>query len=339
MPDSARSSMTCAPNWTRSHKHRRTTRSGVKTFGYSTVGVRRRTSVVTKRDSSALGSPAAWLAELLPAMKVVGVTWGNTIRYLLEALGTNHPKQLRNAKPTFVPLSGELLNDPSIWLSSTSLVAQLHRVVHGQSGDPPLSLGAAPARIPYRFQATKQKLTKGERESLRALTGDILGYRKVFRGWTDDRTGERHGPLVKRLDSLLACVGCDYSQSKAPWLDEVTSREELSPEDLDRLTHGDLAGVFLSKATIKQSGRKAKEPQSDKLDKFNSRWMGAKEEDIGECAARAAKNKTPGVILVAVGKRKAGIVTECVRQGLVNQLIIDYDLARAIVDLPDIPTG
>jgi DNA-binding transcriptional regulator LsrR (DeoR family) len=289
---------------------------------------------------------AARLDELLPRMGTVGVTWGNTIGCLIRALGERFPNPPSEGKPTiFVPLSGVLLNDPSISLSSTSLVAQFHRIVNGKdSTHLPLSLGAAPARIPYRFQATKRLLTREEKKAIEALTHDIRGYRIVFLGGKEaeefnrslqrsergPRRGNNFDPQVNRLDSLITSVGCDYSKSKDPWLDELSTREELSPSDLDRLTHGDIGGVFIPKDGISNESMR-------KLNDINSRWLGSKVEVVRGCAEYASEKETPGVILVAVGKRKARIVTECVRKGLVNQLIIDYDLAKAIVDLPDSP--
>ena len=95
------------------------------------------------------------------------------------------------------------------------------------------------------------------------------------------------------------------------------------------MTHGDIGGVFLPKEEI----RKSDPLMWRKLEDINTYWMGAKKTHFEHCAKNAAKAQTPGVILVAVGSRKARIVTECVRKGLVNQLIIDHDLARAIVEL------
>ena len=38
------------------------------------------------------------------------------------------------------------------------------------------------------------------------------------------------------------------------------------------------------------------------------------------------------VIVAAAGREKANIVLECLRRGLINQLLIDDDLARALVN-------
>jgi hypothetical protein len=290
---------------------------------------------------------AEQLAKFFSGVGSVGVTWGNTIWWIIRALEANPSCLPEHKKPiTFVPLSGVLLNDPSIKLSSTSLVEQLHQLVNPESKEPPLSLGAAPARIPYRFQKSGNPLSDEERQALIEFTHDIRDYRKIFppdKHQTDMKASPRAKisrqnftssiPKVELLDALITSVGCDYSLSDDPWLDEVSTRENLPPSDLARVTHGDIGGVFLPKEEIEKT-----EPEMWTILKdINDRWMGAKQEHFENCAKKAALSRMPGVILVAVGSRKARIVTECVRKGLVNQLIIDSDLAQAIVEL-DAPT-
>jgi DNA-binding transcriptional regulator LsrR (DeoR family) len=40
------------------------------------------------------------------------------------------------------------------------------------------------------------------------------------------------------------------------------------------------------------------------------------------------------VVVLALGRAKAEITLECVRAGLINELVIDHDLAQALVHGP-----
>ena len=54
-------------------------------------------------------------------------------------------------------------------------------------------------------------------------------------------------------------------------------------------------------------------------------------EQMKACAKRARQTGSPGVILPVLGHSKARIVIEVVRRGLVNELILDHDIADEIV--------
>ena len=270
-------------------------------------------------------------------MHKVGVTWGKTIACVVDALETRLPLPPRKSSAIeFVPLSGTLLSDPNIRLSSSSLVDRLHEIVNGQSTGA-LSLAAVPARLPGKmlplthklrslkkqFGLNNKSLWELQRAILEVYIHEIHGYQNVFLG------GVGKEPLAERVDTILTSVGCDYAQSNDPWLNEMISCETLAKDndgarrELARIAVGDLGGIFLPTPDARQE-------DLEKLADINRRWKGASESHIQECAVRAANEGKPGVILIAIGARKAKIVKECVRKGLINQLVIDRDLAEEI---------
>ena len=207
-------------------------------------------SLATDRDQHEVrlqqfGAAAAeHLAKLFSGVGLVGVTWGNTIGWIIRAIEANPSCLPEREEPiTFVPLSGVLLNDPSIKLSSTSLVADLHRIVNRGSTLPPLSLAAAPARIPYQFQKLGKPLTVEQRKVLIEFTHDIPDYRKIFledepetdaarsspRANTSRQNRKPSAPKIELLDALITSVGCDYSLSDDPWLDEMSTPRATFP--------------------------------------------------------------------------------------------------------------
>jgi hypothetical protein len=70
-----------------------------------------------------------------------------------------------------------------------------------------------------------------------------------------------------------------------------------------------------------------------KVKRINTQWTGIQREHVARCAERArASEGTPGVIVLAIGRAKAEAVIEAVNQSLVNHLLIDQDLADALVE-------
>ncbi|MBA4065490.1 MAG: hypothetical protein C0501_17600 [Isosphaera sp.] len=275
-----------------------------------------------KRLRRFAGLAAGDLAELLYGARTVGVTWGKTLNHLVEALKSSRP-EWRPVNPLrFVPLSGVLLNDPYIRFSSTSLVARLHGILNGRQ-DPPLSLAAVPARIPAKFYTTGQLLTDEQQSALRLYVTNIPGHHRIFGGTVAGAKSRKSSekPLVELMDSMVTSVGGDYSRSADPWREEMLHSENLTKHDLDQLALGDINGVFLPRPDAARE-----------LADINTRCTGATLDHIRRCARDAAANSRPGVILTAIGKGKAEVVERCIREGLVNQLLIDHDLSQALAD-------
>src|SRR5205807_2708443 len=119
-------------------------------------------------------------------------------------------------------------------------------------------------------------------------------------------------------DCLLTGVGAGYKKTDDPWFKEMTQLEVTTKVVLDKLAIGDIGGIFLAR----------EESTRERIEDINQRWTGIKEEHIRRCAKEAQQSDRSGVIVVAVGSHKAEIIRECVRLGLVNELIIDYELAK-----------
>ena len=59
-------------------------------------------------------------------------------------------------------------------------------------------------------------------------------------------------------------------------------------------------------------------------------WSGISMEALVDCARRARAKRRGGVLVLALGARKAPVIYECLRRGLISQLIVDSDLADAL---------
>ena len=95
-------------------------------------------------------------------------------------------------------------------------------------------------------------------------------------------------------------------------------------ERLKELIKGDVAGALIKRAKLTPVREREVEDIGKKY------WTGIREENLFDIASRARKTGKPGVIIVAIGGNKADVLLAVLKMGLVNELIIDHDLAEAL---------
>ena len=255
---------------------------------------------------------AARLQELVPRMGLVGVTWGKTIARVVDGLRLLNPHAPQLPRPVrFIPLTGEPLTYPDPETSSSTLA---HRL--GEIFAPGLhafhSLAAVPAFIPAKF-------TRKSQTTIRDFIAEIAGYRLIFE--RADPAGRPQEPLVDRLDAIITGVGTVSPGVSGRLLDDRIMAEGVTKEQLQERAVGDIGGVFLPRVARDRVVRG-----------INERWTGVRLEHILRCAQVAAHDHTrAGVVVVAMGQAKAQITLESVRAGLITELILDHDLARALL--------
>ncbi|HEX4589308.1 MAG TPA: sugar-binding domain-containing protein, partial [Gemmataceae bacterium] len=255
---------------------------------------------------------AARLQELFPRMGVVGVAWGKTIARVVDGLRVLNPHAPRLPRPVrFIPLTGEPLTYPDPETSSSTLA---HRL--GEMLSPGLhafhSLAAVPAFIPAKF-ARKSQTT------IREFIAEIAGYRLIFEH--TDSAGRPQEPLVDRLDSIITGVGTVSPGVSGRLLDDRVVAEGVTKEQLQDRVVGDIGGIFLPRT-----------PRDPVVRGINERWTGVRLDHLRRCAQSAVHDRTrAGVIVLAIGSAKAQVMLDCVRAGLITELVIDHDLAQALL--------
>jgi hypothetical protein len=63
---------------------------------------------------------------------------------------------------------------------------------------------------------------------------------------------------------------------------------------------------------------------------LNQGWTGIKGTHLESVARNATAGGSPGIILLAAGPAKADMVRELVRLGLVNEILVDLSLGKAL---------
>jgi hypothetical protein len=290
-----------------------------------------------KRQQLFAWNAALYVRELIPQMHRIGVAWGKTIARLIDGLRPLHPRFERGT--LFYPVSGEPLREHGEENSATTLASSLQAFVEGGPHDPP-GLNMVIPCIPDRFD---EEVTT---EIKRSLLGQVEGYRRIF------LNDGLQGPLIDEIDTLITGVGTASKTSTDPWLIERVNAMQKEPaltrEDFEAYTFGDVAGVYLLRPGLTEliAARCVKNPRGSgkasgtpnnaiegKVRRINAQWTGIQREHLARCAERArASQKTAGVIVLAIGRAKSEIVIEAVNQSLVNHLLIDQDLADALIE-------
>ena len=130
----------------------------------------------------------------------------------------------------------------------------------------------------------------------------------------------QEGPLIDRLNCVLTSVGTKHLSDD--WIVDAAEAAEMNADSLDKISYGNISGVFLPRPGINRR-------QKEAVEGINARGTGIKKSHLKQCAAR-----DPGVVVLAIGRGKAEITRETVRQKLVSRLYVDHELKDALLDLP-----
>jgi hypothetical protein len=292
---------------------------------------------------------AAVVKQLLVTVKgTVGVTWGNTVWHLSQALNaTSMAHPWRSHDPVqFVPLCGDPVMDSLGHYAdrtSSRIASDLSQLLNGTEVRPAW-LGLVPAFIPRDAQelhvrATTRKVKyseakignrspeysgKRDKETIWRMIKRVPQYPRIF--------GPADTPLADDLNMILTASGSTKSL-----VNVSRSLLALTPCEADLLAQGilgDIGGVVLPRMLPPSVGRPAPESLAI-VNEVSDRWTGIRLRHLKQCASQARsvgdlRGARPGVALLSFRPDRVGVVLEAVKLGLVNHLIISADLESAI---------
>ncbi len=249
---------------------------------------------------------AGRLEELLRPSGTVAVTWGRTVNSLIDGLAaqnrTFHPER----PPLFVPVTAELVTLAAPDYSSSLLAARLDALVNGGHGER-LRMVGVPAFIPRRYDAAKTR-------AIREYILDTASYRRIFAG---------EAPLVSMLDMVITSAG-SATRPLGGAMDELLSAAEISTGDLTRLILGDVGGILIPKPGLSSD-------DANLVEELNAMWTGITRQHLSRLALRASsRSGAAGIVLTAIGRERAEVVAGLIGLEMVNELIVDWDLADAL---------
>ena len=253
-------------------------------------------------------SAAGRLDELLTKANIVGIAWGRMVSALVEGLANlNSKSRARSQNPIqFLPVCAELIDQVVPEYSSSRLVERLNAIVNGGRGVRH-SLSGVPAYVPKRYNADKTR-------AIWEYVSDTASHRRIFSG---------PKPLINDMDTVLTSVGPSENPVGGA-LKELSKAGGVMPETIRTLVVGDIGGILIPKPTVSIKERR-------KIEGLNQMWTGMRLDHLQNVVRCSTSNDNGcGSIVVALGAERALVIHEIVRLGLVNELIIDDDLAQAL---------
>ena len=249
---------------------------------------------------------AGRLEELLRGANIIGVAWGRTVSGLIEGLASLHRGLQHQSPIQFVPVCAELVGPATPEYSSSRLTDRLHDIVNDGKGER-LSLSGVPAYIPRHYSQERARV-------IWEYVFDIGSYQKIFRGAS---------PLLANMDALLTSIG-PAEVIIGGNATELAAAGDIDIQQLQSLVVGDMGGVLIPQLGLSDAERTL-------VTELNTMWTGVRLNHLEYIAHDASRNThKKGNIVIAIGRGRATILYEIIRLGLVNELLIDHDLATAL---------
>jgi DNA-binding transcriptional regulator LsrR (DeoR family) len=274
-----------------------------------------RLHVITAKDSPAfLEQASGHVAELLTGELIVGTMWGMTINKIISGLSRHtRPRHRYNLKA--IPLAGDplfLLNLGNQRYSASALAADLEVALMGET-DPELpTLYGVPAYV------SRQLMRGDDRASVvDEFIHSIPGYLSIFGA----------GGYVHKIDAVLTSVGVFSANHPHKAAAFIRERGVQNPADKPRMEAailGDFAGNLIPKPGLNASDREF-------VESLNKGWTGISLDQLLQIARKAKTTSRPGIVTIAhSAEEKATLLSEALRRGLINHLIVDELLATEL---------
>ena len=269
-----------------------------------------------QHDFYVAAARAVWqLLTPVRTTRVIGVAWGETLSLLLEgARKARLPVRYPDKKqPTIIPLCGESLGLTRLNNMSSSALAQgFGEVLTSGKNEGYWSLSMIPVFLPG-----PKAFSSADVSAVKKLLSFSAAYTKIFGA---DDSDER--ALANQLDIVITSISRENRAFGVDTPDFVW--DTLKLRQFVNLVIGDIAGVPL--------GRPGTTTKS--LNALQRLWTGLQADHLRLCAQRASRgpNSPAGVIVVGRGRERVACVIEAVRRGLINHLIVDEELGRALID-------
>lgn len=259
-----------------------------------------KTEVRMAQQRTRLGRLAAGrLVELIEKSRVVGVAWGRTIKSIVEGIQASRLPIATTQKIEFAAVCAELVSLAQHGYSSSILAGALSEIFNGEPGSGP-QLTGFPAYVPSHYAPEV-------RQSIWQFVRDAPGHRRVFGGAE---------ALIHQMDMLISSVGSTDSPVLGSF-DELIAAAGIPAEQITMLVAGDLGGILIPRANLSSD-------EARLVNDLNDMWTGLHLAHVRDIAARGFEHTAAGVVVVAVGAGRAGVILELIRGTLVNEVIIDH---------------
>ena len=250
---------------------------------------------------------AGRLLEIFNKSNFVGISWGRCVNNLIQGLANTNQFSREQNPIQFIPTCAELVSLAMPEYSSTRLADHLNDAINNGKGER-LSLSGVPAFIPRRYK-------NEQAQTIRQYINDISSYKKIFHG---------REAIIDKMDTMITSIGSPILPVGG-CISELQDACNIKIEKLQSLIVGDIGGVLIPQSTLNKKDKNL-------VEELNKAWTGISYTHLERNARMSAQNPNrPGNIIVAIGRDRAPALTEIIRLGLANELMIDKDLEQALI--------
>lgn len=284
------------------------------------------------------------LTETKTKMEVVGISYGRTLKAMVDKVKENVEPTIEGAKkPKWIPIFGTfLLTTEFFMLESSRLAADLALAIRREASD--LLNLTTPAYIPGGFMegASGEEVERRmhyARKFVKAIPAHqlVFGVSEMVFGVSETPFERDPEALIARMDTMMTSVGGLSRDGRiGGWLGRIRDASPIyTDEEREQLEKegviGDFCGPFITEKNVDGF------PHNSLIAQVNRRVLGAPTpKDFRRCADRARAENTPGVIVVADSATKARAVASVVSNRCVTELICDSDLAEELAKIKGI---
>jgi hypothetical protein len=295
----------------------------------------------------------------------IGICWGRQIRSVVNGIKElNPPKRGEKDAAIVAPMWGQRLTlytqrgdtvfKNHVDLSSNQLAADLASALNSDDLDKYKYYMPVFDLIPVNEAVLRLKKPPSSMEGLHDYwrkeglcgseideeTEDVVfprTLRKIFEESIDvynDVFGSNNkDAFANKMEAVIASVGASGHRAFSPTKDYGN----IPWEWLEECVLGDIGGVFLPKPDKELPKGRDKAVVAWQCKQLSYYWTGVSEDHLAKCAkrARARRGGPPGVIVLAVGARRAKVTLECMKKNIINHLVVDTGHAEELRKLVD----
>jgi len=259
---------------------------------------------------------------------VLACNWGRTTEAIARALRP----ATENPDLEVVPIFGDLgvdPRDPQFLEAHKYYANQVAGRIAERFG------GRVPARLPFKA-FIPLSYEEPELDIIRGYLRNDISYQIVFGREGDDGELQEEG-YIHRAGTLISGVGAVEQRNAWAQYTQLMTADvgpRIEADDLDHMRAGGIVGD-IAQHFVTIDGIDAGVPADlPRVAAMNERVVGLEPEHLQEVARRHAEDEGTGlgVLIVAGGAAKAGVTVAAVTSGAVNHLIVDQDLAGALVE-------
>lgn len=244
----------------------------------------------------------------------IAFAWGSTIRSPLDAMRNLEMRDFTaKINKRFIPTRGEPRH-VQMYSASSSLLARLASHIVFNDETHATTLYGVGAIVPIHW----------EKEKSQAIWEYFSMCTEYTRTFGNERNCADPSLGINQVDTIITSVSTK-GYPLHMFEDELVDVGGVDRPRFQRLVDGDIGGVLLPAPNLSAQDRAW-------LDRISQCVPGATLEHYQKVAKKSADSQGahPGVVAFAIGENKADPLLAAIQCDLINELIIDYELALAI---------